>query len=471
MSLVNFKRNLPLDYKLSYENDECFNLSRLIVFGVNSTYQTYRTLRQSSYWRMRFITNIDGIGFADMLTIYKGEINEEVFSQRFKDVIEGVDLTIEMPLSEKLQFELYGERFVEEFVSNCVGELTSLKYYVASEINLAKHQASELLLGLSSIIFEEGVMDNFLNTLVDKLDSMMDSSICSMTLVKWCLDENTFEMPAVFEKGKIALGNDKFSLDALKSRPIYRVILNGKPFVMSKEENKRLISPVNIHGLEEASTAIIPIDLGEKSGALSISSKLTDAFSCRDLSLISSASSAVATIYRQNIIQSKMYQQANYDQLTGLANRAHFKRYLASMTLEGDEQASLLYIDLDKFKQVNDNYGHDVGDKYLKLVAKRIAAQLRDNDLPARIGGDEFVVIVNDVTSPDDSLRVAQRIVNAFYSPIEIDGIDHDAGVSIGICDFDSEYDVSLALTRADNAMYLAKSAGRGRFIKYQDNL
>ena len=111
-----------------------------------------------------------------------------------------------------------------------------------------------------------------------------------------------------------------------------------------------------------------------------------------------------------------------------------------------------------------------MGDKYLKYVAKRIVAQLRDTDLPARIGGDEFAVVVNDINSPDDSLRVAQRIVNAFNSPIDIDGLDHDAGVSIGIYDFDNTHDISLVILKADKAMYLAKSAGRGRFIKYEDN-
>ena len=471
MSLVKINRELPLDYQLSFDTEECFGISRILIYGANALYQNYRTMREANFWRMRFMCSVDDVGSADVLTISKGFASTEVFSQRFKEVISGVDLIIEMEYPEKKHFDNYGSRFIEEYVSTYNGEITSLKYFINAEINKAKYESSNLLLGLSSIIFEEGVMDTFLHTLVDKLKNMMDSSICSMTVVRWCHDSNSFEMPAVYEEGKISLGNDKFPLDALKSRPIYRVILNNKPFVMTREENKRLIKPVNIHGIEEAATAIIPIDLGDKKGAISISTKTVEAFSCRDLSLIVSSAKSVATIYRQNIIQSKMFQQANYDQLTGLANRAHFKRYLSSLDLKDGERSALLYIDLDKFKLVNDNYGHDVGDQYLKVVAKRIATQLRDNDLPARIGGDEFVVVVHDIKTREDSLRVAQRIVNAFSSPIEIDNIDHDAGVSIGICEFDNDYDVSLALARADKAMYTAKSAGRGRFIRYEDDI
>ena len=470
MLLAELDKKLPLDYELSFQTKECFDLSRLLVFGLNSVYTNYKSLRTSPFWKITFTKKIEDIGYASILKVTKGNATENSHIQRFQEVIPDVDLIVEVCESVKVQFEHFGERFIEEFISTYSGELYSLKYYTDAQVQRGKYLASQLLLELSSIILEEGVMDTFLSTLVNRLGDMMDASICSMTIVKWCTENDTFEMPAVYEQGKMSLGQDKFPLVALKSRPIYRVILNKKPFIMSKDENRRLISTVNIHGLQEAATAILPMDLGDKNGAISISTNVAESFSCWDLALISSSAAAMATIYRQNIMQSKIYQQANYDQLTGIANRAHFKRHLASMDMKDGEKASLLYIDLDKFKQVNDNYGHDVGDKYLKYVAKRIVAQLRDTDLPARIGGDEFAVVVNNINSPDDSLRVAQRIVNAFTSPIDIDGLDHDAGVSIGIYDFDNTHDISLVILKADKAMYLAKSAGRGRFIKYEEN-
>lgn len=463
-------KELPVSHSTELDNEDIERLSTLISFGLSSIYKSYRCLRLSNYWKLSICHDALRVGLSNIVSFQKGKKNGAVFEKQYKDVINDCTFLLEIEEDAGNDLAQYGGHFIEEFSSTYNSEITSLLFCSEREQYKAELDASQLLLSLSSIIFEEGVMDNFLYQLVQELQKKMDGTICSMSVVKWSIEQETFEMPAVYEKGKISLGNDKFPLDVLKHRPIYRVIHTNKPLIMSKSQNKAMLESVNVHTFEEAATIIFPMDLGIESGAVSISSKHIESFSCIDLALVSSAVKSLATIYRQNIIQSKMFKQANYDQLTSLANRAYFKKFLAGLDLASDESASLLYIDLDRFKAVNDGYGHDVGDKYLQVVAKRIADQLRDNDLAARIGGDEFAVVLTKLNSIEDSERVAKRILNAFERPIDIEGIDHDVGVSIGICDFNYSCDVSLALVQADKAMYDAKKAGRGCMVKYSND-
>jgi diguanylate cyclase (GGDEF)-like protein len=192
-------------------------------------------------------------------------------------------------------------------------------------------------------------------------------------------------------------------------------------------------------------------------------------FNGLELACFTSAASAVGTVYRRNMLQSKTFQQANFDMLTGLANRSNFERFLGQLVMEENEYSGLIYIDLDKFKQVNDTYGHDVGDEFLQIVASRFNQQLRDHDMAARRGGDEFAIVLCKLQGAEIAERVAKRILKALESPVVINGISHEAGASIGICVFDDVVDVSLAIKRADIAMYKAKEAGGGCYQFYSE--
>ncbi|MBS1848564.1 MAG: GGDEF domain-containing protein [Actinobacteria bacterium] len=148
---------------------------------------------------------------------------------------------------------------------------------------------------------------------------------------------------------------------------------------------------------------------------------------------------------------------ASHDPLTGLANRA----VLVAALSESSEPGTLVFCDLDRFKPVNDQFGHAIGDKLLELATQRLQACVRAEDLVARIGGDEFVVLVRDV----DRARIeglAQRIIDGFAQPFSFEGRTVSVGVSIGLA-----ASTSLgvpALDAADAAMYEAKSAGRATF-------
>jgi diguanylate cyclase (GGDEF)-like protein len=165
---------------------------------------------------------------------------------------------------------------------------------------------------------------------------------------------------------------------------------------------------------------------------------------------------------------------AKHDVLTGLANR--------SLLLERMQQAlgaaaggidfAILYLDLDRFKAVNDNLGHNAGDELLRNVAKRLDDTVRKGDTIARIGGDEFVVLQTGIVGPDDAAQLAQRIVNSVGEPYRIGDDEVIVGVSVGV-DIAGRgpRSADVLLKNADIALYVAKSQGRGRFQFFEPEM
>jgi diguanylate cyclase (GGDEF)-like protein len=166
---------------------------------------------------------------------------------------------------------------------------------------------------------------------------------------------------------------------------------------------------------------------------------------------------------------------AERDSLTGLANRYDFERSLrlsAARSQRGDHSMAILLLDIDCFKEVNDTYGHDIGDQMLVQVARRLETVVRDSDVLARLGGDEFVVLLQDATQSDQPILLAQRIIGAFAEPLVFNGKHHTITASVGVATFgDSAGDAISLLKCADIAMYRAKQEGRNRCHFYSDQL
>ena len=169
---------------------------------------------------------------------------------------------------------------------------------------------------------------------------------------------------------------------------------------------------------------------------------------------------------RQN--EKKLKSLAFYDNLTQLPNRALFQQTLPSRLAEVKQtQASLalFFIDLDRFKQVNDALGHDVGDRLLVLVAERMQHHLRQTDLVARMGGDEFTVILTDHPTQAGVEKVAQHLLEVLTPTYQISGHSLEIGVSIGIAFYPKDAQTTQDLMRmADQAMYQAKAAGGNQY-------
>lgn len=183
----------------------------------------------------------------------------------------------------------------------------------------------------------------------------------------------------------------------------------------------------------------------------------------------------------QDITDHKHYEErleilANYDPLTGLANRALLSSHL-HRSIENAKrlktQIALLMFDLDRFKDVNDSFGHGAGDELLKQIAQRLGGRLRDGDMISRLGGDEFAVVLEQLAHPEDAGRIAQEMIAALSNPYKLTGgAEIHIGMSVGIVLFPSHGDnASELLQHADAALYKAKSEGRATYRYYTDEL
>ena len=172
-------------------------------------------------------------------------------------------------------------------------------------------------------------------------------------------------------------------------------------------------------------------------------------------------------ITERRLAEEKIVYLARHDVLTGLANRSLFEERIG-LALAGARRGALfavLFLDLDRFKMVNDTLGHQVGDDLLRAVAGRLLENVREQDTVARFGGDEFVVLQLGVTRTDDAAYLARRILDAFAVPFEVGGHHLVVGTSIGVATAPNDGDSAETLLKnADLALYISKSEGRGRF-------
>ena len=155
---------------------------------------------------------------------------------------------------------------------------------------------------------------------------------------------------------------------------------------------------------------------------------------------------------------------AYYDRLTGLPNRALFQDRLSQILAQARRHAlpfALMSLDVDRLKVVNDTMGHGIGDRFLQAIAERLRSVLRDSDTVARVGGDEFMLLLPGVGRGEDAVAICDKIYGAFASPLRIEGRDLDAYVSIGIGLYPGDgRDAEMLLRNADTAMYRAKKLG-----------
>lgn len=170
-----------------------------------------------------------------------------------------------------------------------------------------------------------------------------------------------------------------------------------------------------------------------------------------------------------------MFQQANFDQLTKLPNRTLFFDRL-SLALSNSErqnqQNALLFIDLDNFKDINDSYGHIIGDQLLKQAARRLVDCVRKGDTVARLGGDEFTIILNNIGQGEDAATIAQKVIQQLSTPFQIENYEAFVSASIGITISPLDANSAVALLRnADIALYRAKAAGRNTFCFYTNSM
>jgi diguanylate cyclase (GGDEF)-like protein/PAS domain S-box-containing protein len=184
----------------------------------------------------------------------------------------------------------------------------------------------------------------------------------------------------------------------------------------------------------------------------------------------------ILDITDRKLAAEKLEHEASHDALTGLPNRAHFMRRLdealAKVRQNPKYRVSVLFIDLDRFKYVNDSLGHFIGDELLCSIANRLGATMRPPDMVARLGGDEFVVLVEGRYYSEKVTRIAERIQKKISSPFKLQGHEVFTTASIGILNVSEHHRTSEDVIRdADTAMYQAKRSGKARHETFDDTM
>ena len=188
--------------------------------------------------------------------------------------------------------------------------------------------------------------------------------------------------------------------------------------------------------------------------------------------LLSIAANLAGIILQRENMEKKLWDMAHLDSLTSLANRTLLNQrinHAITMASRHRHKIALLFIDLDNFKHINDSYGHRIGDETLIKTANTIKKHIRKQDTLSRIGGDEFVLLLETITESVDSSKVAQAILSSLNKTPPIAGSSNTISASIGISIYPDDALSSEALLRnADTAMYEAKNAGRNGFSFYE---
>ncbi|MGI9426125.1 MAG: putative bifunctional diguanylate cyclase/phosphodiesterase [Hyphomicrobiaceae bacterium] len=182
----------------------------------------------------------------------------------------------------------------------------------------------------------------------------------------------------------------------------------------------------------------------------------------------------IQDISERRLAEQTINRMAHYDTLTGLPNRHSFNNRLRQAFLRDDvsERCALLFVDLDNFKQVNDTLGHSCGDMLLQRVSERLQDLLRESDMPARFGGDEFVILQSHMNAPTDASALANRVINELSRPYRIGSNEVVLGASVGIAKLGIDGDnPEKVLKNADVALYAAKAAGKKTYRFFEPEM
>lgn len=245
-------------------------------------------------------------------------------------------------------------------------------------------------------------------------------------------------------------------------------------FVLSSGEAAALASGNDVSRDEEV-VAIISDHDERPFGTLSLRAPGRD-FDTPDVGFVLAVGYVLSGAVQRSRSEDELRHQSLHDPLVGLPNRVLFfdrvERAL-SRTQRGDRCAAVIFIDLDRFKIINDSLGHDVGDALLRSVAPRLTHALRESDTLARFGGDEFVVLCEDLAASSEALDVAGRLHQAFEAPFELGDQEHVISASIGVAVSGRKYlgHPEELIRDADAAMYRAKAAGGGRIELFDEVL
>jgi len=254
--------------------------------------------------------------------------------------------------------------------------------------------------------------------------------------------------------------------------PIAEVVRSGEALLLTPDNAGQLPAGIGAaEGRHSLDWLGVPLLSGtETIGALVVQGccgavRYTD----QDKELLQFVAGQVGAAMERKRTHSRLEYLAQYDQLTALPNRALFLDHLQNALKRAHRDSlrlAVLYLDLDKFKQINDCFGHAIGDHLLREVAHRLRQCVRESDTIARLGGDEFAILLNNISKQEDARAVAEKIISSLSIPHSLEGVSLIAAPSLGIAVYPEHgQDEALLLKHADEAMYMAKRNGGMRYM------
>jgi diguanylate cyclase (GGDEF)-like protein len=213
-----------------------------------------------------------------------------------------------------------------------------------------------------------------------------------------------------------------------------------------------------------------------KADLIALNAHLEERIQERTAQLVTTNQSLAAEILQRQCAEADLRHSALHDALTQLPNRVLFMEHLAHAQKRSQRseqsQFAVLFIDLDRFKIINDSLGHQAGDQLLISVAQRLKQMIRDTDVLARLGGDEFIVLLDPIIGVEDTIHISERIVQAFQAPFNLNdqSVFTTASIGIALSSMQQGRDIDL-LRNADIAMYRAKAKGKSRFEVFDQQM
>jgi diguanylate cyclase (GGDEF)-like protein len=301
--------------------------------------------------------------------------------------------------------------------------------------------------------------------------AMPGASGCSIASV-WLFD--TADGLLKLADARDASGNPTLISDAAATLDLSAYLTRdgafGVPFALSSTEVDDQLVPV-IPAFASTEVVVVPIANGEQVigvATAAFASSVSDGADADVMGRLQGLADQAVIAFENARLVEEMRHQALHDDLTGLPKRALAEdrcRLALSRRARSSEEVAVLFVDVDDFKSVNDNLGHAAGDLLLQQLANRLVGELRASDTCARVGGDEFVVIITSPDGPDAAEEVAERFMGALHEPFDLGGHSLQMSASIGIAWADGhDADFEELVRRADGAMYEAKANGKGQF-------
>jgi diguanylate cyclase (GGDEF)-like protein/PAS domain S-box-containing protein len=252
-------------------------------------------------------------------------------------------------------------------------------------------------------------------------------------------------------------------------------ILSGAPVVVTDwETEERFTESRAMEAGARSGIAVTIEGLVQPFGVFAVHSKRPRQYSAGDLDFVQSIANVLADALARKAFEDETRHRALHDSLTGLPNRILFldrlEQALARLR-RGQSMAAVMFLDLDRFKHVNDSLGHHAGDEVLTAVAPRLKQALRAADTVARFGGDEFGILLEDIDSELAATQAAERIAAVFGRPFVLGSAEHFITASVGIALARGGERADELIRDADTAMYRAKEAGRARYELFDDDL